>query len=134
MKVLVSVLLGSFLAGCAMYSHETMVWTYVAEGGLDYYHKGKKSEATYLYDVHILEKSTSAGDLHNYQTNTTELRAKTAQILLSSKYHTGCQNVEFVDESSYSESGNRKRWLNGMWWKVTVICQKPTNPKKNKFS
>jgi hypothetical protein len=111
-----------------------MVSTYVLEGGLDYYKKGVLAENTYEYDVHIWEKSSEPGDLHSYRTDTQELRIKTASQLLGSRYHTGCESVQFISEESYLENSQRKKWLNGTWWKVKVRCDNPVNPKSNKFS
>ncbi|MFB2638261.1 hypothetical protein ACE02P_09560 [Shewanella bicestrii] len=134
MKFLSTIILLSLLSGCAIYSHETMVSTYVLEGGLDYYQKGKQSNDSYFYDVHIWEKSAASGDLHSYQTNTTELRTTTAKYLLSSKYHTGCKSVDFVSEEAYEDNNQPKKWLRGTWWNVKVVCHNPTNPKMDKFS
>ncbi|WP_019028985.1 hypothetical protein [Colwellia piezophila] len=134
MKVLSVLGFVSIISGCAIYSHETMVSTYVVEGGLEYYQKGKHSDNSYFYDVLVWEKSAGSGDLHTYQTNTPELRMKTANLLLKSKYHTGCESLDFVEEKSYEDNEQSKRWLRGTWWNVKVICHNPSDPKLDKYS
>jgi hypothetical protein len=129
-----SVILTFVLSGCAIYSHETMVSTYVSEGGLDYYQIERKTDTTYLYDVRVFEMTRSADALHSYETNTPELRIKTAEYLLSSKYHTGCEKVEFLSESSYQDYQQNKVWLRGRWWSVKVLCRNPIRPRKNKYN
>ncbi len=134
MSKIISLVSVAMLSGCAIYSHETMISTYVLEGGIDYYLVEKKNDDLYQYEVRIYEKTKSGGDLHSYETNTTELRMKTARHLLSSKYHTGCTEVGFVSESSYQDHQQSKLWLRGTWWSVQVLCEGPKNPRANKYS
>lgn len=111
-----------------------MVSTYVLEGGLDYHKIKNNEDGTYIYQVNIWEKSPGAGDMHSYRTDTQELRIKTANILLKSEHHTGCKQVTFISETQYNEQNKSKRWLNGPWWKVLVMCDSPTNPRNDKYS
>ncbi len=107
-----------------------MVSTYALEGGLDYVLKNKIDEESYAYEVNVWEKSPSSGDMHSYRTDSQELRMKSARLLLSSKYWAGCKSVDFVKEEPFEVSNHRKRWLNGTWWKLDVVCKSPSNPEK----
>lgn len=134
MKKTINIILLSMLSGCAIYSYEIMVSTFMLEGGLDYYQIEKKTDEIYLYDVRIWEKAKSQGDLHSYESNTTELRKKTAKYILSHEAHTACESVDFLSESSYQDFQQEKAWLRGTWWSVKALCHRPARPRRNKFS
>lgn len=122
------------LGGCAIYSHDTMVWTFLYDGALNYELKSKESDNSYLYEVTMYEKHPSADDLHSYRTNTLELRIKTVNILLSSKYHTGCSEVEYVSESRYTDYTTRRSGYRGVWWRAEALCHNPKEARQNQYN
>lgn len=132
-KILVCIFI-AMISGCAIYSHETMMSTYLLEGGLDFYKKAQVDENTYIYEVHIWEHSPTSGDLHSYRTDSTELRVKTAKILLSERFGIGCSKSDLIDESQYQNNSHPKKWLHGTWWLLRMTCYSPKNPRLDKFN
>ena len=115
-NILVLVLLT--LSGCAIYSHETMVSTFLLEGGIRVTPPNGNNK---YHIIELWEKKPEGGDMHSYRTDSPETRLRTVKHLFRGA---SCSDIIVHDETQFTENYLTKKWLNGAWWRLQAECVK----------
>ena len=118
-----------FLTGCAHKPKGNVAQVLISEGGIEI----KRVDASnYNFEISMYENKPSPIDIYGINSSTTEDRASLALEIMTwvpaLKYESFPRCLvepKIVGEEKFVKEGQYKKWLNGYWWKVMVLCEKP---------